>query len=210
MTPDAAAVIKSTLTMAAVADKYGLSVNAAGFCKCPFHGNGTERTASMKIYPGQRGWHCFGCHEGGSIIDFVMRFFDLPFRDAVKKLNADFGLGLSMEKPNREEMRRLAIQQAARREEQRQREIQIARLSAKADVTRWMIMGLESDTDYWHGIQEQYPPRLIDPEQGLYYVPPVWDEAALYIDEIQKVLEPLKEREEELDVKLMEISRHGG
>lgn len=206
---DTAAVIRSTLTMAEVADKYGLSVNRAGFCKCPFHGNGTERTASMKIYPGQRGFYCHSCHTGGSVIDFVMKFFDLPFREAVKKINADFGLGLSMEKPSREEINHLAIQQAQRREEQRRKEAVKARLEAKATVTQWMLSGLEQDTGYWRGVQAEHPPELIDAEKGLYYVPPVWDEAEMYIQEAQHIMEALKERTAELDAKLMEISRHG-
>lgn len=204
---DTAAVIRSTLTMAEVADKYGLSVNRAEFCKCPFHGNGTERTASMKIYPGQRGFYCHSCHTGGSVIDFVMKFFDLPFREAVKKINADFGLGLSMEKPSREEINRLAIQQAQRREEQRRKEAVKARLEAKATVTQWILSGLEQDTGYWRGVQAEYPPELIDAEKGLYYVPPVWDEAEMYIQEAQHIMEALKERTAELDAKLMEISR---
>ena len=119
---DTAAVIRATLTMREVAEFYGFTPNHAGYIVCPFHGNGTERTASMKIYPGQRGFHCFGCHTGGSVIDFTMKLYDIPFRDAIKKLNADFSLGLSVDRPDRKEMERLAIQQAARREEKRKKE----------------------------------------------------------------------------------------
>ena len=72
-------------------EQYGFRLDKAGFCKCPFH---SERSASFKSYPGQRGYYCFGCHESGSVIDFVMKFFGLSFGDAIKKINEDFSLGL--------------------------------------------------------------------------------------------------------------------
>ena len=81
--------IKKTLSMRAVADQYGIVVNQGGFARCPFH---DEKTASMKIYidPG-RGFHCFGCDRGGSVIDFVMELFHLPYRAALVRISTDFG-----------------------------------------------------------------------------------------------------------------------
>jgi hypothetical protein len=38
-----------------------------GSIRCPFH---EDDTPSMKLYPDDRGWHCFGCGKGGSIVDF--------------------------------------------------------------------------------------------------------------------------------------------
>ena len=66
-------------------------MNRAGFCCCPFH---HEKSARFKAYPGSRGFYCYGCHESGSVIDFVMKLFGLPFGDAIKKINDDFSLGL--------------------------------------------------------------------------------------------------------------------
>lgn len=88
---DRAGEIKRLVPMTVAAPFYGVEVGAGGFCRCPFHG---ERTGSMKVYDGDRGWHCFGCHEGGSVIDFVMKLFGLSFVDAQKRLDADFRLGL--------------------------------------------------------------------------------------------------------------------
>lgn len=87
--------IKSLVTMEQVARFYGLEINRSGFCRCPFH---NERTASLKIYSGQGGFHCFGCGAHGSVIDFVEKFFDLSFSDSVVKINADFSLGLPIGK----------------------------------------------------------------------------------------------------------------
>lgn len=91
--------IRSMLTAQQVAEHYGFEVNRSGFMKCPFHTG--DRTASLKLYDGESGFHCFGCGAHGSIIDFVMRLFDLNFRQAVLRINADFHLGLTSSKPDR-------------------------------------------------------------------------------------------------------------
>lgn len=87
----AAEIIKSTITMDDLIRAYGFSKNRAGFIQCPFH---AEKTASLKIYSNARGWHCFGCGAGGSVIDFVKRLFGLQFMEAIQKLNQDFQLGI--------------------------------------------------------------------------------------------------------------------
>ena len=88
---DYAEKIKSMVTMPEMMEHYGFSLNRSGFCKCPFH---SERSASFKAYPGQRGYYCFGCGTHGSVIDFVMLYFGLSFKDALAKINEDFSLGL--------------------------------------------------------------------------------------------------------------------
>ncbi len=75
---------------------YGIEINRSGFVRCPFHGG--DRTPSLKIYPGNRGWCCFGCNTSGSVIDFVMHYFNLDFTAATIKLNDDFNLGLPVGK----------------------------------------------------------------------------------------------------------------
>jgi hypothetical protein len=64
-------------------------------CRCPFH---EEQSASMFIYPEDRGYrsfHCFGCNASGSIIDAVMYWdgYDSPI-DALEYLDRRYGLGL--------------------------------------------------------------------------------------------------------------------
>lgn len=89
--------VRERLDMDAVARHYGFHPNRAGFIRCPFHAG--DRTASLKLYPGQRGWHCFGCQVGGSVVDFVARLFGLTPLDAVRRLNEDFSLGLPINRP---------------------------------------------------------------------------------------------------------------
>lgn len=90
---DAASQIKQLLTMREVAERYGFTPDRSGYIQCPFHQG--DNHGSLKIYPGTGGWHCFGCGAGGSVIDFAMRLFDINFRQAVLRLNSDFGLGLT-------------------------------------------------------------------------------------------------------------------
>ena len=88
--------IKSSVSALDACSRYGIEVNRAGFASCPFH---NEKTPSMKIYKGDRGWHCFGCGKSGSVIDLTMGLFNLPFLAACEKLNEDFSLGLDIGKP---------------------------------------------------------------------------------------------------------------
>lgn len=111
---DLAATIKSLVPMQQAARFYGFEPNQSGFIKCPFH---KDKTASMKIYPGERGFCCFGCHEAGSVIDFVMKLYKLSFRDACVRLNEDLRLGLTDDKPDPEALaqRRRERQEAERK-----------------------------------------------------------------------------------------------
>lgn len=61
---------------------------------CPFH---DERTASFHVRPQAAHWHCFGCNEGGDVIDFVQKVDLLGFTEAVERLAARLGLQLRYE-----------------------------------------------------------------------------------------------------------------
>lgn len=93
-------LIKERLSMHDVAVRYGYQPNRAGFISCPFHI--ADNTPSLKIYKDiGRGFNCFACGASGSVIDFVMLLFKIDFRQAVVRINADFGLGLTDKKPDR-------------------------------------------------------------------------------------------------------------
>lgn len=108
MTVDVFQAVRERVTAQEAARHYGLEVNRAGFCCCPFHG---EKTPSMKLFPDDRGFYCFGCHKGGSVIDLVAGLLGLDPLGAVRQLNEDFRLGLEMDhKPDKR-----ALQEADRR-----------------------------------------------------------------------------------------------
>lgn len=53
---------------------------------CPFH---NEKTPSFTVSQTKQLFHCFGCGEGGDVINFIMKAENLSFVDAVKHL-ADY------------------------------------------------------------------------------------------------------------------------
>ena len=87
----AAQAVRDAVTMEQVADLYGYKLRR-GFMVCPFHG---DTDASLKVYKGNGGWHCFGCGKGGSVVDFVMEQEGCDFRMAVIALDKAFRLGLT-------------------------------------------------------------------------------------------------------------------
>jgi DNA primase len=50
---------------------------------CPFH---KEKTGSFNVNPDRGFFHCFGCKESGSAIDFLMKHDGLTFPEAVRAL----------------------------------------------------------------------------------------------------------------------------
>jgi DNA primase len=56
---------------------------------CPFHG---EKTPSFSVSPDKQMYYCFGCHAGGSVIQFIMAAERLEFTDAVKALAERAGM----------------------------------------------------------------------------------------------------------------------
>lgn len=69
--------------------QYGFNPNRGGFICCPFH---REKTASLKAYKNDTRFKCFGCGASGSVIDFVMRLFNIDFRQALARLSYDFNI----------------------------------------------------------------------------------------------------------------------
>ena len=59
---------------------------------CPFH---DEKTPSFTVRPTHGSFHCFGCAEGGGVIDFVMKIEHLGFVEAVERLADQIGFRLT-------------------------------------------------------------------------------------------------------------------
>lgn len=59
---------------------------------CPFHG---EKTPSFHISSSKQIYKCFGCGEGGDVINFVMKMENLDFIDAVKLLANKYGIEIN-------------------------------------------------------------------------------------------------------------------
>jgi DNA primase len=84
----------------AIADVVGAQValrNAGGGSLkglCPFH---DEKTPSFNVNPTRGYFHCFGCGEGGDVIDFVMKTDHLSFTEAIERLAGRAGITLRYE-----------------------------------------------------------------------------------------------------------------
>lgn len=61
---------------------------------CPFH---DEKTPSFTVTPSRGFYYCFGCGEGGDVINFLMRQQNLGFQEAVQMLADRFGVELRIE-----------------------------------------------------------------------------------------------------------------
>ena len=73
----------------------GIKVNRQGFAVCPLH---SDTDASLKVYDGDRGWTCYGCHKGGDVINLAKAYYGVTFSETIRRLNDDFSLGLKLDK----------------------------------------------------------------------------------------------------------------
>jgi DNA primase len=84
--------IKRRNDLAEVVTEHGIELKKRGrtlFGLCPFH---EEKTASFGVSREAGLFHCFGCGAGGDVIGFVVRFHQLSFPDALKRLADRAGL----------------------------------------------------------------------------------------------------------------------
>ena len=66
---------------------------------CPIHG---EKTASFSVSPDKQMFYCFGCHAGGTVVQFVMQMERLTFPEAVRFLADRVGMAMPDETDDRE------------------------------------------------------------------------------------------------------------
>ncbi|MFA5675431.1 MAG: CHC2 zinc finger domain-containing protein [Christensenellales bacterium] len=96
---------------------------------CPIHqGDDYNFSYTDKLF------YCFVCGAGGDIIDFVKLLHNIGFRDAVTKLNDDFGLGCPLD-------RRMTLRE--------QRDAQYRRNAIETDRQRRAAEKLARNKKYW-------------------------------------------------------------
>ncbi|MET7281482.1 DNA primase [Kribbella sp. NPDC005582] len=61
---------------------------------CPFH---DEKSPSFNVTPARGFFYCFGCQEGGDVIDFIQKIDQITFHEAVETLAAKVGIQLRYE-----------------------------------------------------------------------------------------------------------------
>ena len=83
--------VKERADIVKVAELYGMKLNRAYKCVCPFH---KEKTASLSISPQKQIWKCFGCGKGGDVISLVSELLNINALESAKHINYTLGLGL--------------------------------------------------------------------------------------------------------------------
>ena len=124
--------VKLNNPMPEVVRRYGIEINRAGFCRCPFH---NEKTASMKIYP--TSFFCYGCGVGGDVIDFVRLYERCDFKTAFRMLGGEFD----------SHTKKHALSAYKRDADKRTREKRTARKAEALDDSRAMLAAYRNALD---------------------------------------------------------------
>jgi hypothetical protein len=178
--------VRSSVTMRQVAEAYGYQISRTGFIHCPFHPH--DKHPSMKIYDGNRGYHCFVCHAGGDVIDFVKRHDGLEFEAAVRHLAELFGIAISdgKSKLSRNEKRKIAEQKTKREASEKVRKAGQERLNALGaeiyELDRYQRL-FPSLSDVWSQVQ-----RILENRQN------EWEELSGLLNKEGRDTTPLIEK----------------
>ena len=82
----------------------GFKVDERGFMSCPFH---EDKTPSLKVYGGERGWCCFSCRRGGRVSEFLGYLKGIPHDKAAERIAKRLKLGkprITVERPERQNL----------------------------------------------------------------------------------------------------------
>ncbi|MBR3537558.1 MAG: DNA primase [Eubacterium sp.] len=80
-------------------------------CCCPFH---SEKTPSFSVSRQKQMFYCFGCHEGGNVFSFIMKYEHFTFPEASKYPAERVGYSLPEVEPSEEEKKRANRKQQLR------------------------------------------------------------------------------------------------
>ena len=84
--------IRSRNEIVSVVEQYVRLEKRSGanfFGLCPFH---REDTPSFSVSPGKQIFYCFGCHKGGSVVNFIMEIEKCSYPEALRLLAERVGL----------------------------------------------------------------------------------------------------------------------
>lgn len=92
--------IKANVSIEDVAAMYGMRPNRKGFCNCGFPNHKTDKTASLKLYPEQNSFYCYGCQATGDQIAFVRLMESCDFKTAFLRLGGTYKKMTGLDKIN--------------------------------------------------------------------------------------------------------------
>ncbi len=82
------AALKERHPLGEVVESAGVQLRGRGRVRqgvCPFH---EEAEGSFTVYGDSQRWYCFGCGEGGDVLDFIRRAEGLSLPEAIRRLDA--------------------------------------------------------------------------------------------------------------------------
>ena len=82
------AALKERHPLGDVVEAAGVRLRGRGRVRqgvCPFH---EEAEGSFTVYADTERWYCFGCGEGGDVLDFLQRSDGLSLREAIQRLDS--------------------------------------------------------------------------------------------------------------------------
>lgn len=134
--------IRELVSVKDVLDRYWSSPDRNGRYKCCFHnGNDYNMTLDAK----SKWCHCFVCGKNGSAIDIVRAIFGLGFKEAMAKINSDFGLGLDKPLSPQEKREFAAMEEALRKRK--------AEIKAEEEFVDDLFMKLTAKVKSWEVIE---------------------------------------------------------
>lgn len=148
---------------------YGIEPDRRGFCLCMFHG---EKTPSMKINDKRNDFYCFGCNVHGDVIDLYRNAYSLSYSDALRRIDADFGLNTFRPMSTLERTRQAARREKERLEKERRiewRKVQIDKLTDFFKELRGMPLTAPVAHDLKHieGLLDRFTKSEIEPFDGV-------------------------------------------
>lgn len=75
-----------------------LNAKAGTSIVCPLDDH-ADTDPSFRIHGGDKGWYCYGCTRGGSVIDFVMHRDGIDHKAAIRKLADTLGIQIGYDVP---------------------------------------------------------------------------------------------------------------
>jgi DNA primase len=106
ISPDTIALVRDRTDLVALVSEGVPSLKRRGRSwvgLCPFH---KEKSGSFHVNPDRGFFHCFGCKESGSAIDFVMKHDGATFPEAVRSLAERAGIVIEEEHAERSDVDR--------------------------------------------------------------------------------------------------------
>ena len=82
------AALKARHPLGEVVEAAGVRLRGRGRVRqgvCPFH---DEAEGSFTVYADSQRWYCFGCGEGGDVLDFLQRTEGLSLPEAIRRLDS--------------------------------------------------------------------------------------------------------------------------